>query len=494
MSDHPARSLVPPDGWLGPVAAERAPVSPGFVWAATALALLVRLAGLTSQSLWVDEIMTWRAVRPDAGLSFLAQIRDAIQGPLYLAVVWPLVRLGPPELMLRLPAALAGAAVVPVVAAVAARLLDRPAARLAVLLVAINPFLVWYSQEARGYAFLVLFGALMVLAFLRLREAGPNVGDGVLFALASAATVWSNLSGLFLWAALGLAVLLERPRAGRAWLGWGWAFLGGFAAALPWLLQAAGIWAVDRIVPGAGTGEALRGDTTFTPSALPYTFFTFFFGFTLGPSLQELHEPGRMAAVRQAAGWLAAGLVPAALGFAWGLGHLGRRERQRWSLAVLVAVPAVILLLLAVRNVKPWNPRYLAAVVPWVLMITSWGLLRLPRRAGPVLAFLLVAVTMASLVNLRFSSRYAREDIRGAAAWASAQADAHRPALVPVITGVWRFYDPAGGPVIDAFGTPPLRSPADADAYLASRLEGVDRLWYVAARTWDFDPHGLLVP
>ncbi len=259
MSDTAVRPLVPPPGWLGQARDGQEPLSPGFLAAATVLGAALRLGGLLHQSLWVDEIRTWAMVKPGVGLHFLEQVRDAIQGPLYVAVVWPLVRLGDPELMLRLPAAMAGALTVPLFGAVAGRLLERRAARLAVLLVAINPFLVWYSQEARGYAFAVLFGTAMVWAFLRQWERGPNRRDGVLFALASTAAVAGNMSALFLWGALGLTALPRLARRPQERLGWVLVFGGGLAASAPWLLQAAGIWAVDRIVPGAATGEASAG-------------------------------------------------------------------------------------------------------------------------------------------------------------------------------------------------------------------------------------------
>lgn len=491
MHDFSARSLVPPPGWLGPASGERTPLSAGFLALATLLAAVLRLGGLTRQSLWVDELMTWQMIRPGAGLDFLEQVRDSIQGPLYVAVTWPLVRLGDPEVMLRLPAAVAGVLTVPLFAAVAVRLLERRAARLAVLLVAINPFLIWYSQEARGYAFAVLFGVAMVLGFLRLRERGVNRGDGVLFALASAAAVWSNLSGLFLWVALGVTILVQLPHGWRERSGWALAFAGGLLAALPWLLQAAGIWAVDRIVPGSGTGEALRGGTNLEPLALPYTLFSFFYGFSFGPSLRELHQPERLAAVRAFLPWLAVAGLPLLVGGVAGLGSVGRR---RWPLLLWVGIPLLCVLVLALRNVKPWNARYVAVTVPWVVALVASGLLRLPRRIGLGLIVVVCAATLWSLGGYWYDGRYAKEDLRGAAAWVARQEVPARPALVPVVTGVWRFYAGSTAPVIDAFGAGGLDDAGDADAFVAARLAGTDLAWVVLSREWEFDPHDLLTP
>ena len=76
-------------------------------------ALALRLLRLGHQSLWVDEIMTFQQCRPDRDLNFWRQMLVNVQGPLYLSTLWPLVRLSTGEVMLRLPAALAGVATIP---------------------------------------------------------------------------------------------------------------------------------------------------------------------------------------------------------------------------------------------------------------------------------------------------------------------------------------------------------------------------------------------
>jgi hypothetical protein len=286
----PTASLVPPAGWAEPDEVSEG-ISPGFLAMATALGAVLRLYALTGQSLWVDEMLTWQMIRPGIPAGFGEQILDAIQGPLYLAVAWPLVRLQDSAIMLRLPAALAGIAVIPLFGLFVGRLLERRAARLAVLLLALNPFHVWYSQEGRGYAFLVLFSVLMGLAFLNLARGKPGTGGALLFAGATAGAGLSNLGGLFLWAGMGLGlILLHRPRSARHWKVWGLAFGLGLLLLAPWLLKASGIWAVERILPSTATGQSLRGETTFSALAYPYTIQAFFYGYSFGPSLRELHH------------------------------------------------------------------------------------------------------------------------------------------------------------------------------------------------------------
>lgn len=489
------RGLAPSGDWLDDPRqemVERSGAGFPFLLAATALAALVRLYGLMSQSLWVDELLTWNAVRPGVGLHFLEQIADTIQGPLYMAIIWPLVRLQDPALMMRLPSVVAGIAAVPLFGILVGSWWGRRAARLAVLLFALNPFLVWYSQEGRGYSLLVFFLIAQALVFSAMARRGPDLRHAVLFALCTAGAVGSNLSGLFLWAAMGLSVILFfRPRTPQAWLGWTVAFGLGLGLVAPWLLKASGIWAIDRIVPGAGIGPDLRGETTFTWMALPYSLFSFFFGTCLGPSLRELHQPDRLAVVKSSLPLLAAAAVPVGLGLLAGVWRLPRRH---WFLLLWILVPVAILVLLAIRNVKPWNPRYVMVVLPWVLAVAALGLARLPGRWGLVLGILLTGLTLWSLGNYYWNGRYAKADVRGAEALIAAQNPLDLPILVPSVTGVYKFYHQGPAEILGVFEWPPLANAAAADEFCTARLESIDECWLVLARDWDFDPRGLLRP
>lgn len=484
---------VPDPAWLHPerVAPDAEEISGGFLLLVTLLAAVVRFYHLGWQPLWVDEEMTWAMIRPDAGLLFGRQLLDEIQGPLYLAAVWPLAReFGRSEFWLRAPAALAGLLAVPLAGLLGRRLCGARTGRLFALLLAVSPFHLWYSQEARGYSFLMLFAIVSTLAFLRLAEA-PRGGRVVAYALAAAAMAWSNLSGLFLIGAQALAaVIVIRPRGARArWL-WAAAFTLALLGALPWVLRASGILAVDRLVPGAAGGAALRGETTFSPLALPFTLFAFLFGYSLGPSLAELHQVDRIAAVRAHLPVLAAAAAASAVVLAAGVARLGRRTGS--LLAIWIAVPAAAVVLLAVQNVKPFNPRYLAATFPLVLLIAARGLGGLPRRLGRAGGFVLCGLCLWSLWGYHGDPRYAKEDVRDAAAWVGGRSEPGDPVIVPVVTRVWNLYHQGPGRVVPMWETPTIANAAAARACLATRMAGASHGFLVLSRAWDIDPDGRL--
>lgn len=483
-------TLVPPQDWLRDDKIEESPLSVGFLLASTLLAAVLRFYRLDGASLWVDEILTWNMIRPDHGLSMMQQVWDAIQSPLYLLIVWPLVRIQENEWMMRLPAAVVGVLSVPLFGILLGRILDRRAARLGTLLLAISPFHVWYSQEARGYSFLIFFVILMTLAYLEMIRKSPGPGPTVALALAGAGAVLSNMSGLFLLFGMGLGVLLlNRPRNMAHWGYWALALGGAVLLSSPWILKASGIWAVDRILPGADTGLALRGQTTFSPLAIPYSFFTFFFGHSFGPSLRELHQPDRMMVLKANLPLLVLGAIPVGLGLLSSLRHLGSR---RLFLLLFVAVPMAVLVVLAMRNIKPWNPRYVSVVFPFLLTLLALGLTRLPGYWSRGGAILMIVLSFYSLAGHYWNDNYLKADMRSAVHFVESHNPVVDPVLVPSVTGVYSFYKTGSAQVIDTFNMPTLNSDQEAQTFFQQNLAGLKSFWFVSSRKWYFDPQGYL--
>jgi len=135
----------------------------------TALAAAVRFATLGLQSYHHDEVVTATRILPGS----FWQAMDAVgysesAPPLYYALAWLWAQVaGTGELGLRSFSALAGVATVPVAYWIGVELRGRRTGIAAAALIAVNPMLVWYSQEARAYALFVLLATLSFLYFLR---------------------------------------------------------------------------------------------------------------------------------------------------------------------------------------------------------------------------------------------------------------------------------------------------------------------------------------
>src|SRR3954449_6193943 len=137
-------------------------------------AAVLRFATLGVQAYHHDEIVTAsRILRGGFGHAMDAVGFSESAPPLYYALAWAWTQVtGTGEFGLRSLSALAGVATVPVAYLLAAELRDRRAGVFAAALVAVNPMLLWYSQEARGYALLALLCAASALYFVRALECG----------------------------------------------------------------------------------------------------------------------------------------------------------------------------------------------------------------------------------------------------------------------------------------------------------------------------------
>ena len=178
----------------------RAPPLPGsrafwIVAGLTALAAALRFATLGAQSYHHDEIVTAsRVLRGDFPHAMEAVGFSESTPPLYYALAWLWTQVtGTGELGLRSLSALAGVATVPVTYLLTTSLTKAAhstvpfplysrkrnsrtcwAGVVAAGLVAVNPMLLWYSQEARDYSLLVLFTALAALYFVRALADPPD--------------------------------------------------------------------------------------------------------------------------------------------------------------------------------------------------------------------------------------------------------------------------------------------------------------------------------
>jgi uncharacterized membrane protein len=186
----------------------------GVLLAIIVLAVVLRFWRLGSQSFWLDEWLTTKAM---AGS--LAQVMRHVEQqegipPLYFFVIRGWGHLfGDSEVALRFPSALAGVVTVPVVyATVRGFGQGRAPARVAALVVAVSPMLVWYSQEARPYAIVAFLAALTLYAFALVHQRGER-RDYVVWAVCCAVGVAFHYFVVYIVAAEAIALLVSR----RAW-------------------------------------------------------------------------------------------------------------------------------------------------------------------------------------------------------------------------------------------------------------------------------------
>jgi 4-amino-4-deoxy-L-arabinose transferase-like glycosyltransferase len=381
-------------------------------------ALALRLWGLTRQSLWIDEMFSLKYAQPGQALHW-SQLRENLHGPLHalLLHLWCGIA-GWGELALRLPQALASAATVPLLFVVARPVFGPRRAAVGAIALALNPFHIWYAQEVRNYAFLVLFTVLALGAIQKVEE------DDRLRSIPSLALSWIggllfNLSFAFhiasstIW---GIARMRARP-----------ARMAAIAAAGAITLLAMIPWGIEfyrqRVsqsyllrLESVPQEERLRGEATAPALALPYAAYAWSVGYSLGPSVRELRRsPSAQVLARHPFAIGATAVCFGALGIVGLWSWVRDRGRRRlWLLCLLV--PLLLAFLAASRNVKVFNPRYVSVALPAYVMLLADGAAAVrPRYLGIGLAAGALILSVSSIVQLQTQPRYWKEDARSAA-------------------------------------------------------------------------------
>ena len=177
---------------------------------------VVRFATLGHQSFDHDEAVTaWHVLHGDLGSTLHVVVSTERSPPLYYLLAWVWVQMfGTGEVGLRSLSALIGVATIPAAYLAARQFASRRAGVIAAAFVAFNPYLVWYSQEARSYALLVLFVAWGLYFFARCLD-DPSRRNLALWAGASALALCSHYFAAFAVGAEGVWLAVHhRPRRG----------------------------------------------------------------------------------------------------------------------------------------------------------------------------------------------------------------------------------------------------------------------------------------
>jgi 4-amino-4-deoxy-L-arabinose transferase-like glycosyltransferase len=162
--------------------------------------------------------------------------RYDLKPPLYFATVKAVSVVAPEAIAGRLLSLVTGTLTVMVLYALAVRLIDRRAALVAAVLLALSPLHLWYSQEARMYAPSVLLVGLSYLALVALLR-GETRRWAFLQGVAVLLALYMDYSAAYALAPQGyLLILLARQQRRRALAAWA-ATVSGLLGFLAWVPQ-----------------------------------------------------------------------------------------------------------------------------------------------------------------------------------------------------------------------------------------------------------------
>lgn len=407
------------------------------------LAFALRLYQLDRQSIWYDEGLSIYYARHD-----LPQLLEGTSAsdhpPLYFVLLHAWLRMvGATEFATRYFSAIWGLLLIPVVYRLGQQLLGRQVSLLAVLLLALSPFHVWYAQEVRMYTLVVFFNTAASLALLSALRHGDR-RSWLAYVLLTIAGLYAHFYTIFVlvfqgafalwlarrsrwWRPLILTTLAQMT-AGAAFLPWGpfvmeqiqtndtyWRGTLALGRAVSWLLRAFAV------------GESVVGGWAVL-IAVVYALLALTGGLIAARTASSLGQQSRDEATATAND------APSSVAF----------------VSLYVVVPIFCLLILSYNRPK-FAPRYLLSVTPAYYLLVGCGLVtllgvrpftgfeRAPRSLGSVqmlrvseslrvwvslACFILIpAASALSLWTYYTDPDYGKPDFRGAARYITAHAE-----------------------------------------------------------------------
>jgi mannosyltransferase len=349
---------------------------------------------LNSQSFWADEALSAYSASVPVPELFTGLPPDHTPGYFLMLQNWMRVA-GDVDFSIRFFSVFFGTVGVALVFTLGHRMFTTRVAFLASFLAAVNPFAVYYSQEARMYSLVLALVTAALYWFVRAHIQPQRRAPWIAHTVALAAALYTHYYAFALPLAEGVSLLSERASRTRVMLTrWLLSIVGAGILFLPWTPLMPRLF-LPRTWPGP-----------IDPTTFPAVVWA---NFLAGATMPEDALPVLYIA---AAVLLACGLYTA------------RKGWQGRLLITLLFVPFVAVLTLLTARRNGIFSRYLIILLPAFILLIAVGLERV-ARIRPALTWggltLCGALSIVSLQNYYFDVHYSRPDWRDAAQWLAAQ-------------------------------------------------------------------------
>jgi hypothetical protein len=328
----------------------------------------------------------------------------------------------------------AGVAAVYAVGRWARGLLGESGGVVAAGLAAVSPLHIYLSQEMRAYSMYLCFVAWALMFFFAALgdDRARNWAGFVLF---MAAGVYTHYYAAAAGLVLGL-VFVGRRRSWADLRRGAVAFAALFVICLPLAVL---------LLPNDVKYQGTYADKPSFTSTLAHTGYALWTGFSLGPSLRELHDMAMWDAAIRISPWGAVILAAGGALLVLGWRELGARTNG-WAVAFLAVASAPIIGILGNAAGVGFKVQYWSWIVFPLMVWLAAGVVRgWSGRARPLVAVACAAVVglqLLAVFNRAANPHYANEDLRSATALIVAEGSPTTPVFVAAdyLAPVVRYY------------------------------------------------------
>jgi uncharacterized membrane protein len=179
-----------------------------YILIITVIGSVLRFYHLNFQSLWLDELHSIIPTDPLNPLPLLLEYCKTDQPPAFFVYLHYVFRIfGFSDINGRIACAIPGILAIPVCYYLGNEVRGKSTGLLTALLVSINYFHIYYSQELRFYSLTFLFSALSYLFFIRAYKTN-KLRDFILYTLATAALLYTHYFGLLIYGIQAITFIL----------------------------------------------------------------------------------------------------------------------------------------------------------------------------------------------------------------------------------------------------------------------------------------------
>jgi mannosyltransferase len=203
----------------------------------TVLGAAIRLYRLGQRSLWFDESLSVLFASQPIGVSIQSMLEEGLQhSPLFYILLRPFVSLPARESLVRLLPAAAGIATIPAIGELGRKLYSRRVGILASAIVALNPFHVWYSREARMYSLIGLLAVLVMICFFHIVYGRPRARHWIGLSLSLGAALNTHPFAHFLPLIQLVFFLVTFRKTYPLFRRWTASIVGAYLTLVPWII------------------------------------------------------------------------------------------------------------------------------------------------------------------------------------------------------------------------------------------------------------------
>ncbi|KAA3616258.1 MAG: hypothetical protein DWQ05_10965 [Calditrichaeota bacterium] len=366
-------------------------------------AIAIRIFQLGKQSFWHDEILSILIVESSWSQIYKDSYIMTSISPFFYYLIKPFSYFNNTEFFTRIPSVFCALISIYLLYTIANKLFKKDVAISATFLLSMSSLHVWYSQEMRPYSMLLFLSLLSLNILIKIVYENKNGWWYFAFIVSTASIFYCHTLGIAFVGVLFFCALIFSPRENLVkWIAT-FAFIG--LLILPVILEL-------YLIPKLRSADSFR---SFNVLSIPYTFWVFISGYSLGPSVAELHTQDSMKYLKNSLLFI----VPTGSYFALllfkGFFELKKNKSNFILIFLWISVPAVFALLGSFFSNQPFNARYVILVFPAIILLWAIAIASIGNKKIQLFSLgLYFLINIVSLSNLFFNPRYFKEDNRAA--------------------------------------------------------------------------------